>query len=181
MDDQRLVQEVLEGKSDAFKELIKRYQRLVAGIVFRYVDDVRDREEIAQDIFIKIHEKLSGFKFQSKLSTWIATIAYRESVSFLRKKKKYREEDLENVVISESDNLFEKEDIRVFLYEMIDRLPDTYGLVLKLYHIEGFSYPEIVEVLDMPEGTVKNYLFRARKKLKDILLIYVEKERLLYD
>lgn len=181
MNEKELVRRVLEADSKACKKLIEQYERLVASIVFRLVDDQRDREEIAQDIFMKVFSKIESFSFQSKLSTWIATIAYRETVSFMRKKKKVIEKDLDDVKISANLPGMEQSDMQRFISEAIDQLPSNYGVILKLYHIEGFSYPEIVEVMDIPEGTVKNYLFRARKKLKDILLPYLEKEHLLYE
>ncbi len=183
MDDKKLVELILAGERQAFEQLIKRYQRLVAHVVFRLVDDHMDREEVAQDVFIKVYEKIGEFNFQSKLSTWIATIAYRHAINFLKKNKRYQEsEDLENTTfhLAEEDRAYEKSDFNLFVQQAVTALPSPYKAILTFYHLEGFSYQEIMEVMDMPEGTVKNYLFRARKKLKDILEPYLEKETLLH-
>lgn len=180
MDDQQLVERVIQGDKTAFSFLIRKYQRLVASILFRILEDERDREELAQDIFIRIYQKLSEFRFESKLSTWIATITYREGISQLRKRKSIQEESLDFSMPGIADKKFENEDLSRFLKIMIDKLPHQYAVILTLYHIEGFSYPEIVEITDLPEGTVKNYLFRARKKLKEMLTPYLDKEKLLY-
>ncbi len=84
MEDQELVNQILGGSDSALKLLIDRYQRLVAHMVGRVIDSSMDREEICQDVFIKIYEKLNTFKYDSKLSTWIATIAFRTAVNFAK-------------------------------------------------------------------------------------------------
>lgn len=181
MDDQQLVEKVIDGDKQAFSQLIKKYQRLVASVVFKLINDQRDREELVQDIFVKIYQKIGEFRFNSKLSTWIATISYREAISVLRKKKKVIEDDFENVNFGQNTDHFGNQDRSEFIKGVIDTLPHNYAVILTLYHIEGFNYSEIVEIMEMPEGTVKNYLFRARKKLKDLLIPYLEKEQLLYE
>jgi len=87
MDEQALVSRVISGDKQAFRLLIKQHERLVAHMVGRLVDRDEDREELCQDVFLKVYEKISEFNFQSKLSTWIATIAYRMGINHLRKKK----------------------------------------------------------------------------------------------
>ena len=173
MDDRALVEQVLSGDKEAFTRLIRQYEKLVTHMITRLIDDERDREELAQDIFVKVYQKLDDFHFNSKLSTWIATIAYRHAVNFLKKNQKWKmEEDIDQIKFSEGaeDLTYEQEDYGKYVHKWIQRLPQTYRTILTLYHLEGMSYPEIVEVMEMPEGTVKNYLFRARKKLKDLSL-----------
>jgi RNA polymerase sigma-70 factor (ECF subfamily) len=136
------------------------------------IDDDRDREEVIQDIFIKVHGNLANFQFDAKLSTWIATIAYRHAVNSLRKtKRKGLEDDIDDIdyETGAEDMSFENDDYSKYIQYWISRLPENYRIILTLYHIEGMSYDEIIEVMGMPEGTVKNYLFRARKKLKELL------------
>ena len=96
MEDHELVSQVLNGSDAAVKMLIERYQKLVAHMVSRVIDSSMDREEICQDVFVKVYEKLGTFQFESKLSTWIATIAYRVAVNFA-KKRKLDQVDLENI------------------------------------------------------------------------------------
>jgi len=181
MEEKLLVQKVLLGEKSALESFIKQYQRLVGHIVFRIVDGSHEREEVVQDVFLKAYDKLAEFNFQSKLSTWLATIAYRHAINFNKKNKKYNETtDLENAnYVPTQAASYEQKDSNRFILEAVEKLPDPYKAILTLYHLEGFSYQEIVEVLDMPEGTVKNYLFRARKKLKDILTPYLKTETLL--
>ncbi len=182
MDEKKLVQRVLAGERSAFSELIKQYERLVAHVVYRLIDHTMDREEVAQDVFVKIFEKLSEFNFQSKLSTWIATIAYRHAVNTLKKNKKHADNDsLDDITFDpfSEDIGFDQVDMNAFVQAAVEKLPTPYRAILTFYHLEGFSYQEIMEAMNMPEGTVKNYLFRARQKLRTLLEPHVEREKLL--
>lgn len=182
MEDRTLIQNVLNGDQLASRILIDQYKRLVIHAVARLVDNDQDREELCQDIFVKIFKNLGTFNFESKLSTWIATIAYRMSINYLKKKKRrYYEEDIDKVSfeIGAVDSSYEDIDYAQFINKLILQMPDNYRSVLTLYHLDGFSYPEIVEITGMPEGTVKNYLFRARKKLKELSEPLIGKE--IYD
>ncbi|HEX8037738.1 MAG TPA: sigma-70 family RNA polymerase sigma factor, partial [Chryseosolibacter sp.] len=86
-DDRTLVSRVLTGDMHAFKLLIRQHERLVAHMIGRLVKSEEDREELCQDVFLRVHEKLGAFNFESKLSTWIATIAYRHAINHLRKQR----------------------------------------------------------------------------------------------
>ncbi len=148
-------------------------------MVARLLDDDLDREEAAQDIFMKVYQKLGEFNFDSKLSTWIATISYRHAINVLKKNKRNPEKDelMEHDSITFDDSV-ERKDLSLYVQSCVMKLPVTYQSVLTLYHLDGMSYPEIVEVTGMPEGTVKNYLFRARKKLKDIMQPINDREQI---
>ena len=155
-------------------------------MVGRLVKSDEDREELCQDVFIRIHERLGEFTFQSKLSTWIATIAYRHAINHMRRKKMFfteipDEESFTKKFIEPSnpETLAEDRDMDDFVLKLVEELPAQYKVVLTLYHLDGLSYPEIGEVTRMPEGTVKNYLFRARNLLKEKVKMYLAKEELL--
>lgn len=185
-DDRALVSRVLSGDMQAFMLLIRQHERLVAHMIGRLVKNDEDREELCQDVFVRVHEKLAEFSFQSKLSTWIATIAWRSAINHLRKKKMLfsdipEEESFTKRFIEESnpETLTEERDLDAFVLKLVDELPAQYRIVLTLFHLEGMSYPEIGEVTKMPEGTVKNYLFRARNLLKEKVKIYLAKEEFL--
>ena len=182
-DDQALVSRVLDGDMQAFRLLIKQHERLVSHMIGRLIDNAEDLEELCQDVFLKVHEKLSEFNFQSRLSTWIATIAYRHAVNHLRKKKvkvsDIPEEESFTAHFVAEDNPEEKladENMDELVMKFISLLPVQYKAVLTLYHLDGMSYPEIGVATGMPEGTVKNYLFRARALVKENVKKYLGKE-----
>jgi RNA polymerase sigma factor (sigma-70 family) len=175
-DDQVLVSRVLGGDMKAFQLLMRENQRLVTNMVSRLVKQTGEVEELCQDIFLKVYDKLGEFRFQSKLSTWIGTIAYREAINHLRKNKiKWADLPNDDSLLKKLATEINPEEILVeadeeaFVIRMVQRLPPQYQLVLTLYHLENKSYDEIGVITGMPEGTVKNYLFRARKQLKDLL------------
>ncbi|MFY0602251.1 MAG: RNA polymerase sigma factor [Cyclobacteriaceae bacterium] len=179
MEDHQLIQKVMNGDHKAYLNLIEKYQLLVVHMVGRVVSDDLDKEELCQDVFMKVYESLGSFKGTSKLSTWIATIGYRMAVNFAKKKNRRQEpEELDDVAfkVGQLDERYEDEDFNRFIREIIDQMPESYRVVLTLFYLDGFSYPEIVEITGKPEGTVKNYLFRARQKLKELAEPYVGTE-----
>lgn len=182
VDDRILVSRILSGDMQAFRALIKKHERLVAHMVGRLVKHDEDREELCQDVFMKVYEKLAEFNFQSQLSTWIATIAYRHAINHLRKKKVLisdlpeHEGAMQAFVSDEKADELAEQDVEGFIMKMIDALPVQYKAVLTLFHLEHKNYAEIGEITGMPEGTVKNYLFRARQLLKEKATKYLGKE-----
>ncbi|HTE23196.1 RNA polymerase sigma factor [Flavitalea sp.] len=190
--DRRLVKSVLSGDTQAFGKIIKNTEGLVAQIVFKLVENREDRRDLAQDVYLKVFANLSGFKFQSKLSTWIAQIAYNTCISQLQKKK-LSLTDLfqgENEGIEYSDNhhpasadpeietmVFQKQQAAILKIE-IEKLPPLFKTLITLFHNEQLSYEEIGIITGLPTGTLRSYLFRARKMLKTNLLLRYKKEEL---
>lgn len=185
MDDRVLVSEVLGGDRKAFVTLVKQHQRLVAHMVGRVVKVAEEREEICQDVFMRVYQKLGEFKFQSRLSTWIATIAYRQAINHLQKMTPHMlelpDDETYSTYFVEPDNpelVLEERDAEEVVLKLIDKLPAQYKMVISLYHIESMNYEEIGAITGMPEGTVKSYLFRARNMIKETVKKYLAKEEL---
>ncbi len=184
-DDALLVRAVASGNTEAFKKLVHQYERLVCSIVFKMIGQKEDREDICQEVFIKVYDKLPHFRFQSKLSTWIGNIAFNHTVNFLKKKKLVLLEDL-NGSKTDSDEeyfteipfeakdadmmpdelLFNKEK-KELLGQRIESLPVIQKTILQLFHWEEMSLEEIAITTALPVNTVKSHLFRARKTLKN--------------
>ncbi len=190
--DQQLVNIVLSGDTNAFGAIIKKTERLVTQIVFKMINNPEDRKDIAQDIYLKAFKNLSSFKFQAKLSTWIARIAYNSCLNYLEKRKlsslpaiNETDEGLEptaNKAIGWPDNeidvLIFQQELSKILKAEIESLPPLYKTLITLYHNEELSYTEIIEITGLPEGTLKNYLSRARKTLRVNLLHKYKREAL---
>ena len=185
IDDKALVKKILEGNIQAFRLLINQHKRLVSHMISRLVRNDQEQEELCQDVFLKVHDKLGEFSFQSKLSTWIATIAYRHAINHMRKRKllfsnlpEDESETLNFIERETPESIASENDMDHLVLRLIDGLPPQYKVVLTLYHVENMSYPEITEITGMPEGTVKNYLFRARNLLKEKVKSYLGKEQI---
>jgi len=186
-DDKLAVKRTLAGNKKAFESIIEQHKRLVSHIVFRMLQNPADREDICQDVFLKVYENLGGFQFESKLSTWIAKIAYNTCLNYLEKKRVPLFDDLtsqEKPLDSVSDcsirpdQIVEGREISSLLQNEIEKMPVHYRTILTLYHLEQMSYKEIGETMQLPQGTVKSYLFRARRLLKNRLTSKYQQEDL---
>lgn len=182
-----LVAKIIAGDARAFKSFILQYQRLVSHIVFRMIFNQADREDICQDVFVKVYQNLKEFNFESKLSTWIAKIAYNTCINYLEKKKVLLMDDLtsegQSLDRCSADDILpdesvEKNDLSFRLQAEMEKMPVHFRTILTLYHLDEMSYCEISEIMQLPEGTVKSYLFRARRLLKKKLLSKYQKEEL---
>lgn len=187
MDSEVLVKKALAGNKKAFESIIQQHQRLVSHVVFRMVQNPADQEDVCQDVFLKVYEGLGGFKFESKLSTWIAKIAYNTCLNYLEKKTvplfddlTSEEQTLESFPsrVQGPDQIVEEKEASVLLRSEINTMPVHYRTILTLYHLDQMSYKEIGETMDLPEGTVKSYLFRARRLLKDRWMAKYQREDL---
>lgn len=194
--DQYLVGKVLDGDTNAFATIIQNTERLVTQIVFKMISRTEDRKDIAQDIYLKAFKSLPGFRYQSKLSTWIAQISYNTCLSYLEKKKlvlldnrnEHSEPDNDSLefvgsksvvgLFNQTENDIFQRELNEILKSEIELLSPLHKTLITLYHNEELSYEEIARITQLPEGTVKSYLFRARRSLKDSLLRKYKKEEL---
>jgi len=190
--DRQLVDLVLGGDMHAFSTIIKTTEGLVAQIVYKLISNEEDRKDMAQDIYLKVFHYLKGFKFQSKLSTWVAQIAYNTCLNRLQKKQvplyippdgdwEWMERGRRYAApraAEETDGVLLKKELNSLLQTAIGQLPPLYQTLIGLYHQEDLPYQEIAQITGLPEGTVKSYLFRARKILKESLLSNYKKEKL---
>lgn len=183
MNDAELISQILKGNRNAFAFLVNRYQKLVVHITGRLIQRQDEMEDICQEVFLKVYQNLGKYRNESKLSTWIATIAYNTSINYLRKFKKGDEVNPEEApalrnLTDLSPQDYEKTDLHRYIREQIEFLPVQYRTVLTLFHLEEFSYQEIEQITGMPEGTVKSYLFRAKAILKEKLKFVVDEDSL---
>lgn len=176
--DRELIMAVQMQEPRAFDRLIQSYLPLVRQISGRFRVPTSDRDDIEQEIFLRVYRHLDRFNGHSRLSTWIARIAINVCLnSRQRRRPELISHDQDDLPIWEQladdgpspGDIFADKERSGHLSEEIDQLPTIYGLVLVLYHFNDMSYREIGDLLQMPDGTVKSYLFRARAMLRDRL------------
>jgi len=181
-----------KGDIDAFEKLIEKYEKKVFNIALKLLGDYDDASETAQEVFLKIFRSLAGFKEQSSFSTWIYRITTNVCFDVLRKRKNNNVVYIDEIIENEDEgmkrqipqkgdsveDIVEKKEIKEILNEAIQNLSEEHRTVLVLRDIQGFSYEDISEILNCPEGTVKSRLNRARKALKEILK---DKKELFFD
>jgi len=178
-----LVQRVLLGDRSAFDIIVKNTEKLVSMIVSKMITSPADRKDLVQDIYLKVFHNLAGFKHKSKLSTWIGQIAYNTCLHYLNKKQLvltgelYSDESGTDAADDPEVSLSGKELSGILQLE-IAKLSPVYRTLITLFHRGELSYGEITQITGLPEGTVKNYLFRARKQLKENILANYKIEEL---
>lgn len=194
--DQQLVAQVLGGNTAAFGQIVQRTEGLVTQMIFKMIRQPADRPDIAQEVYLKVFKNLAGFKFQAKLSTWVGQITYNTCLHYLEKKHLVLVNSAEPApedppeegrrapppLVAGPDydpetTLF-GHDLAGILGTAIEQLPPLYRTLISLYHQQELSYEEIVQITSLPDGTVKNYLFRARKFLKQQLLARYQRDDL---
>lgn len=176
------VRKVLEGDTHAFQYLQQKYHKLILNLIRKMIRDEDDVEDLAQETFIKAYKALSSFQFGFSFSAWLYRIASNTCIDFLRKKRfptislsqtvPGNDEEYEIEIADQTfvpDLTVMNEERRAALNNAIESLPENYRNIIKLRHEEELDYKDIAERLDMPLGTVKAHLFRARKVLYDAL------------
>jgi RNA polymerase sigma-70 factor (ECF subfamily) len=171
--DLELVQQVLEGRTEMFGILVRRYQRLVATAALRMGVPRQEIEDVASEVFYKVYRSLRRYEPSHALSTWL----YRITVNAALDHRRSRRHDArsEEIPASLADTgpsqaeLAGQAERAATLQEALGRLPDHYRAPLVMTHVEGLSLDEVARILDLPEGTVKSRLFRARAMLKEII------------
>jgi RNA polymerase sigma-70 factor (ECF subfamily) len=168
--DEEIVRQCRSGDRKAFDALVDRHQRLVYNVALRMVRDSDDAADIAQSVFVKVYEKLDGFDERFKFFSWLYKIAVNESLSFLNHRKKF--DGLDGIDVAEEEREGTDDEIMAREGQIQDGLmllKIDHRAVIVLKHMQGLSYEEIGQILDLPEKTVKSRLFTARQILKDIL------------
>jgi RNA polymerase sigma-70 factor (ECF subfamily) len=173
IDDDTLVARASGGNDNAaFAELVRRHQGKVRGLLLRLAGNPTLADDLAQEVFLRAYRGLVGFEGRSRFSTWLYRIAYNV---FLNHRTRTRElshlpDDYEShAAAPEGDLSPQRYDLRRDLTDAVTRLPERYRAVVTLYYLQDVSYPEIAEILDLPLGTVKTHLHRAKKLLRDHL------------
>ena len=177
-DDRAMVQAVLERAPGAFERLVVQHQNLVWHMVYRMVQQRDDAEELCQEVFLRVHQKLHQFRHDSALSTWIGSIAFSIATRHLQRKRiaiaDDNDED-EGSLLERVGDEFDLEtshadrELHAHVGEAMKNLSPIQRTLVTLYHLEEMSLLDIARITELPEGTVKNYLFRARLKLRQAL------------
>jgi RNA polymerase sigma-70 factor (ECF subfamily) len=175
-----------EGREPAFRELVRRYERPVFSLIFRMVRDRETAEDLAQDTFIKVLNNIDRYRPEFKLSSWLFKIANNVTIDHLRRRQ------LATVSLDGSPHAataaeahatsldvesrgqsaleaIESSELGSAIEAAIGKLRPEYRSCILLRHVEGRSYEEIAATLDLPLGTVKTYIHRARHELREAL------------
>jgi RNA polymerase sigma factor (sigma-70 family) len=172
-----------------FNSVYNEYQLLVYNVALNYAQNIEDAEEITQDVFLKVHESLSGFKENSSIKTWLYRITINQSLDFIKKKnskkrffifgkKSQNEFELTNISDFEHPGiLLERQEDAKVLFLIINTLPENQKTAFILSKVDGLSNSEVSEIMEMSISAVESLVFRAKKELKEKLLNKFEEYR----
>ncbi len=189
VEDAELIRAALNGNQKAFKKLQAKYYDSIYYLVYRIVREKEEVEDLTQEAFIKAFTSLSSFNDEFAFSTWLFKIATNNAIDHLRRKKLQTFSINKPIASKDSEYTFEVPDStyepdremidvqkKRMLQEAIESLPPKYRRVIHLRHVEEKDYREIARILNLPLGTVKAHIFRAReilyKTLRDKLRNY---------
>lgn len=168
MDDITLVSACTKGDSRAQRALFDKFAPKMLSICKRYIPNGDESEDVLQDAFVKIFQKIGDFKQEGSLEGWMRRIVVNTALDAIRKNKKWlgvaQVEAVENQV-SFDDNAFDNMDVN-HLLQMINEMPDGYRVVFNMFAIEGYSHKEIADTLGVSENTSKSQYSRARAFLR---------------
>lgn len=170
MDDRQLVTLARKGDQDAFTRLVERHQKMVYNLALGKTGSHHDAEEVTQTAFFKAWQGLPSFQGKAAFSSWLYRLTVNAAIDLLRQRKKHQGalslDDPDLPVVPDRgpspEELSEEHERRQLLWQAIESLPEPHRIPLLLREIEGLSYREIAQALDLEEGTVKSRLARAR-------------------
>lgn len=169
-DERELVERCRSGDERAFQELVDRYKDLVFALIARTVQDRSRAEDLAQEVFLRVHRGLPYFRGEARLSTWIYRIVANVCVQEKPRPAASASLDDERTrTPGASDRQFGDLELRDRLEKAIARLPANYRLLIAAHYLEGMQYEDLAEALELPLGTVKTQLYRAKQQLRRLL------------
>jgi len=192
--DIKLVERAQDGDRDAFKELVERYQRKVYSICYGVLKDPEASMDVSQEVFIKVYRYLGKFNRESSFYTWLYRITVNMCIDHIRKNSKVQRVEYDDRLshsggeaegdehISPSplgihpDKVYGRKELRQKMLEALETLNEKHRTILVLREVEGLSYEEIADVLNISKGTVMSRLYHARRYFQDAIKDYVGDE-----
>ena len=187
MDERILVNQLKQGDEAAFRTIVETWQDMVYNTALGIVQNAEDAEDIAQEVFVQVHQSIGTFKGDSKFSTWLYRITITKSLDHERRKKRKKRfafvkslfgEDSEIVVhppdFQHPGVVMDKKEDATALFKAISQLPENQKIAFTLHKVEGLSYQEVSEVMNTSLSSVESLLHRARSNLRKILEQYYQ-------
>jgi RNA polymerase sigma-70 factor, ECF subfamily len=176
--EQELIARCRQGDERAFRELVERYRGLVFGLAVRTLDDRARAEDIAQEVFLRVYRGLPYFRGEAQLSTWI----YRITANLLIEERQRAGATMVSLDAARdpiddrapfepgtADRSFDAIELKDRLQKALMRLPAPYQILVEGHYLKGLRYEDLAEALDLPMGTVKTHLHRAKRRLRELL------------
>jgi len=181
--DNEILSRISKGENSLFSEIVNEFKDKAFSLAFRILKNAQDAEDSLQEAFIRLYNALknNSYKAESKFSTYVYSIVYNTAVEFYRKinSKSFSviSIDITEARYTDGDELLrnyqdinERQEISEIIKRYINNIPQQYSVILTMYFINELTLKEIADMLEIPVGTVKNRIFRAKEKLRELLL-----------
>ncbi len=180
-----LIKDLQQGVQQAFSQLVESYQHMVFNVALGIIQQHEEAEDIAQEVFLQVHQSVKDFKGEAKLSTWLYRITITKSLDWQRRKNRKKRFGvvqnlfgLNNEVIYEAPEFYhpgvamENKENAATLFKAINVLPDNQKIAFTLNKVEGLSYQDVADVMNVTVASVEAYLHRAKENLRKSLYNY---------
>jgi RNA polymerase sigma-70 factor (ECF subfamily) len=179
LSDNEIIEQIRRGDKRRYSHLVEKYKDRAFGLALRLLKNREEAEEATEDAFIRAYNALERFQNRASFGTWLYRIVYNVCLTRLNSKKgglkslEYDEgKDYDEYPLTSQSSLYEKieiNDMVGFVHKIIGEMPERYQVILSLFYFQELSYQEICEIMELPLGTVKTHLFRARAMLQERL------------
>ncbi len=180
---ENIIMEASKGSVESFEEIYKAYSDFVYNVAYRVVNNIDEAQEVTQEVFISVYRNLKGFKFKSSFKTWVYRITINSAINFSKKRTKERSRTVEfndinefNTTVDSVSEKIEEEQHEKVISTLLEALNPDQRACIVLRNIQGLSYQEIAESLNININTVRTRLKRAREKLIALKKEMVENE-----
>lgn len=199
-----VIEKVQKGDTSSFRLIVEKYKDKAYSLALKILKDESESEDAVQESFLKVFRSVIGKQFEgkAKFSTYFYSIVYNTAVDAYKKNKHKSFNivsiDIEDSVYRDGDELtrnfgyqygnqpnqtdtgseYTKTEVKEIVNRYLNSIPEHYTVILNMYYVNGLAYAEIGNILKIPEGTVKNRLFRAKEKLRELIVKYYPEEEL---
>ena len=189
--DLELVDRIQAGDREAFKELVEKYQRKVYSICYGMLKDAESSMDVSQEVFIKVYRYLDKFNRDSSFYTWLYRITVNMCIDHIRKNSRVQKVEYDDRIAHEDDGedyitpsklglnpdkVYGRKELRQKMLEALETLSEKHRTILILREVEGLSYEELADVLNISKGTVMSRLYHARRYFQEALKDYLQGE-----
>lgn len=183
-DDLLLVEEILQGNVQSFEILLNRYEIIIIKFIYSMIRDMQIAEDITQEVFIIVYNKLDTFDSKYKFSNWILRIAKNKCIDYIRKIKKVSETNIDDYASLKSteaspEERLEYKEMKELISQYIDNLDDVDKQIILLKYSQKATFSDISKILDINESTVKRRYYKVKEKFK--MQISVDEKRCGYE
>ena len=189
LDERILIEQLKKGDESAFRTIVEKWQDMTYNTALGIVQNAEDAEDIAQEVFVQVYQSINTFKGESKFSTWLYRITIAKALDHERRKKRKKRFAVvkklfgdagEEVMIPDFEHpgvTFDKKESSGILFKAINQLPENQRIAFTLHKVDGLSYQEVSEVMQVTVSSVESLMHRAKNNLKKSLENYYKSQQ----